>query len=103
VSRTAWRLATAVSLTAVLGTGVAEAALPPQYQRQKELEAIIASGDILARLRSSPIDRIEYMDSDLYRVTAGPCSLEVRIVTDRQAAPPGPRRFHLQIGEASCR
>jgi hypothetical protein len=84
----------------------AEAALPPYYQRAAELEAIIHSGDVEASLMEAPIDTIERTGEDIYRVTGGPCVVEVRIVDDTSVDHPdgwvGPREFVLEVGEATC-
>jgi hypothetical protein len=96
----------ALCLIALLSMlSVARAALPPQYQRQKELAAIIADDEILAKLGRRVIDRIEHVGQDLYRISTESCSLDVRIVSDRDARPGfvGPRRFHLAIGAPACR
>lgn len=96
---------TALLLLAV--TADAQAALPPYWQRLREIQAILDSNELAQKLRDTPIDRIERPGEDLYRIQAGPCSLDIRIVDDPpdsgQPAVPGPRRFHIEIGEAACR
>ena len=94
-------LAAAAILAAALP---ASAALPPQYQRAAELRAILDDTDIvdlfgIGRL----IERIEFVEPDLYRVTSGNCHLEVRIV-DKPAASGmvGPRQFEVEPGELIC-
>lgn len=89
-------------VSALLASAAAFAALPPEYQRQRELAAIAASPEIAASLAPHPIKRIEAVGHDLYRVEAGPCGLRVRIVGDPQDMP-GPRSFHLAIGSRICR
>lgn len=82
----------------------AAAALPPNYQRLAELRAVLALPDV-ATLGGTmqPIDRIEHAGPDLYRVTAGRCRLDVRIVdlpTPRNVV--GARRFEARPGRPSC-
>jgi hypothetical protein len=84
----------------------AEAALPPYYQRAAELDAIVHSSDVEASLMEAPIDTIERTGEDVYRVTGGSCTLEVRIVDDASVDHPdgwvGPREFVLEVGDVSC-
>jgi hypothetical protein len=92
----------------LLGTAAeARAALPPYWQRLREIQAILDSNDLAQKLRDTPIDRIERPGEDLYRIQAGLCTLDIRIVDDpasgTQPAAPGPRRFHIEVGEATCR
>jgi hypothetical protein len=94
--------AVSLGVLVVFGSASAFAVLAPQYQRQKELTAITESPDVVAALSPHPIDRIEALGPDLYRVVAGRCRLQVRIVGEPQDMP-GPRRFHLSIGSKSCR
>ncbi|HJQ58417.1 MAG TPA: hypothetical protein VJ890_16025 [Vineibacter sp.] len=84
----------------------AEAALPPYWQRAQEVRDIVASQDVYEKVRQSPIDRIERVGNDLYRIEAGKCRLEVRIVDLPDSQPPGfvgPRRFRIVAGEPDCR
>ncbi|HLL29558.1 MAG TPA: hypothetical protein VK403_01050 [Allosphingosinicella sp.] len=81
----------------------AAAALPPQYQRMAELRAVLDDGKVAEAFGSAPIDRIEYVRSDLYRVSAGRCRLDVAIV-DRPTPGgiAGPRRFGVKAGRKVC-
>ena len=56
------------------------AALPPQYQRQRELQAILADNGVADAFGVEGISAVEFVGPDLYRVTGGPCTLEVKIV-----------------------
>ena len=92
--------------TILVMAGEALAALPPYYQRAREFEAIVNSADVANKLGKAPIDQIERPSEDLYRVRAGTCTLEVRIVDDTGSKEPGwagPRRFKLDVGKPSCR
>jgi hypothetical protein len=79
------------------------AALPPQYQRARELSAVI---DATADAFNDGIEGVEYVDVDLYRVSGQGCHLDVNIVD----VPPkpgeemtaGPRQFTTQVGELTC-
>ena len=95
-------LATAACIALPL---IAQAALPPQYQRQRELEAVIASPEVEEALKSRPIDSVSTTGDDVYTVTAGPCTVTVLIVTDAASKPAGwagPRQFELEVGDPTC-
>jgi len=96
--RTPLRLAalTAAALAAV----PAPAALPPQYQRLAELRAVLNDQGVAAAFGGAPIERVEYVRPDLYRVTAGRCHLDVRIVgLPMPRGMVGARRFEVRAGE----
>lgn len=100
----------AAGVTALLlltAATAARAALPPYWQRLRELQAILDSNELSEKLQGHPIDRIERPGDDLYRVQAGPCTLDIRIVDDpassTKPAMPGPRNFHIEAGKAACR
>lgn len=79
----------------------AAAALPPQHQRAAELRAVLDQA--VSAFGSAPIERIEYAGPDLYRVSAGRCRMEVRIVdlpTPRNMV--GGRRFEARPGRPVC-
>lgn len=90
-------------LAAALAAAPASAALAPNYQRQAELRAVIAHPQVARAFGSDPIDRVEYVRTDLYRVSAGRCRLDVAIVglpTPRGVS--GPRRFDVRPGAFAC-
>lgn len=92
----------ALGLTA-LATMPAGAALPPQYQRAAELQAIAADSRIANAFGGAPIERIEYVGPDLYRVSAGRCRLDVAIVgLPAPQGMAGPRRFGVKAGRKLC-
>ncbi len=82
----------------------AQAALPPQYQRLAELRAVLAHPGVTGAFGvTEPIERVEYLRPDLYRVSAGRCHLDVRIVG--QPMPRGmvgARRFEARPGRRVC-
>lgn len=89
---------------AVLAAAPAGAALPPNYQRLAELRAVLALPAVGTAFGLAPIERIEYVHTDLYRLTAGRCHLDVRIVdlpTPRNVV--GGRRFEARAGRPVCR
>lgn len=95
----------AAGLLLAVASPAAWAALPPEHQRIAEFRAILDSADVMQALAGrSPIDRIEHVAPDRYRVTAGTCVLDVRI----QGHPlpqgmVGPRRFSVVPETPSCR
>ena len=92
-------------LSSLLATLPAMAALPPQYQRQAELAAIIADMGVVEAFGFNGIDAIELVEPDLYRVRGGKCALDVTIKdlpNKHGEGWVGPREFALAVGEASC-
>ena len=88
---------------AALAAVPAAAALAPNYQRQAELRAVIAHPGVTRAFGSDPIDRVEYLRPDLYRLSAGRCRLDAAIVglpTPRDVS--GPRRFDVRPGTLVC-
>lgn len=95
-----YRFAAFTVLTASLP---ASAALPPQHQRAAELKAILNNADVVGAFEGRPIDRVEWVAEDQYRVTAGRCVLAVAIVG--KPLPPGmvgARRFDVVPGKVEC-
>ena len=96
---------TLLCLAFVLGiASPATAALPPHYQRAAELQAVVAAPGVAAAFGiGAPIQRVEYVKPDLYRVSAGRCHLDVAIVdlpTPRDVV--GGRRFAVRPGKKVC-
>ena len=80
----------------------ATAALPPHYQRARELAAVIDAA--AAILEFKPIESVTRIGDDLYRVQTDGCTLDVRIEdTPTPAGMVGPRQFKVVPGEPSCR
>lgn len=82
----------------------ASAALPPNYQRVAELKAVLADPKVGGAFpMEAPIERVEYVRPDLYRVSGGRCRLDVAIVD--LPMPPGVvggRRFAVRPGPLAC-
>jgi hypothetical protein len=80
------------------------AALPPNYQRLAELKAVLDHPAVASAFDiDSPVERVEHVRPDLYRVSAGRCHLDVAIV-DLPTPPDvaGPRRFEARPGRKLC-
>lgn len=82
----------------------ASAALPPQYQRAAELKAILDHAELAASFPDgAPIERVEFVRADLYRVTAGSCFLYAKIVGKPMPnGMVGARQFDVELGKADC-
>ena len=88
---------------AVIAAVPAAAALPPNHQRLAELRAVLAHPGVTRALDDAPIERVEHVGPDRYRVTSGRCHIDVTIVdlpTPRDVA--GPRGFEARPGERVC-
>ncbi|BBE74099.1 hypothetical protein [Oharaeibacter diazotrophicus] len=82
----------------------ASAALPPWYQRAREFEAVVSAvADISA---PDVIEKVEYVEIDLYRVTYGHCAVAAWIrdvpAPEGQSAMVGPRQFKVELGTPKC-
>ena len=87
----------------LLASSPALAALPPSLQRSRELRTVIVK---VAPLLPEPIETIERVETDLYRVKAAGCTIEARIVDARPAGrsvPMAGRRFRVEVGQRACR
>lgn len=85
----------------------AQAALPPQYQRQVELRAIIDNEAIVEAFGVNElINAIELISQDHYRVTSDSCTMDVTIIdakTKHEAGFVGPRQFAVEPGPIACK
>ncbi len=98
------RILIASGLT-ILACVPALAALPPQYQRQRELLAIITDDRVVDAFGFGGIEAVEFMEDDLYQVRGGDCVLEVRIENlpnTHGEGWAGPREFTTVVGEPQC-
>ncbi len=97
-----------VALTIPLAASAsAYAVLAPNYQRLAELKAILNEPAVVSAFDVyHPIERVEFVQQDLYRVTAGSCHLDVAITNkpaDSNGAPRvGPRQFVVKAGKRTC-
>ena len=97
-------LAFAACSLALLAPTPAQAALAPNYQRLAELRAVLDLPAVAEAFGIEPIDKIDYVATDLYRLSAGRCTLDVRIVglpMPRNMV--GARRFEARAGRRTCR
>jgi hypothetical protein len=95
-------LASATSV--VLCSATAMAALPPQYQRLAELRAILNDSRVVGAFTSGPIDKIERIAEDLYRLTAGTCTMDVAIKDNpSRVNVVGPRSFFIDPAQMTCK
>ena len=89
---------------AALSAVPAGAALPPNYQRLAELRAVLNHPAVGSEFgMDDPVERIEYVRADLYRVSSRRCRMDVAIVglpMPRNMA--GPRRFEARPGRKTC-
>lgn len=88
----------------ILAAGPALAALPPHFQRQAEIEAVL--GAVVETFGiSNPIDGIVMTGEDAFEVTSGTCKMNVTIVDQPSsggAMMVGPRQFDVETGELVC-
>ena len=79
----------------------AAAMVPPHIQQRNQLRQLL---DLPELARFFPVDRIELVRPDLWRVTAGRCHIDLRLVprarTGRGLLPP---RIALEPGRRICR
>ncbi|WP_343314223.1 hypothetical protein AAIB41_03490 [Brucella sp. BE17] len=90
----------AVSGCMIIATN-AHAALAPNYQRAKEMTAIIEA--VAEKIPTHPISKIIYQKPDQYQVIAGPCSIRAMIIT-KPGKPMmvGPRQFEVKLSSQKC-
>ena len=84
----------------------AQAALPPQYQQQAELRAVVENMDVIDAFGFEGIDAIVEVETDLWNVRSGNCVLAVRIEdvpNNHGEGWAGPRDFTVVVGEKTCK
>jgi hypothetical protein len=91
-----------LALGSALAAMPASAALHPRYQRIAELQRVLGDAGV-GGVFESPIERVEYVRRDLYRVSGGGCRMDVAIV-DLPTPPDivGGRRFTVKPGRKLC-
>ena len=83
---------------------MAQAALPPQYQRQAELVRIIEDQSVTSALQDEPITLLRMTGTDAYEVKSDNCTVTVGIVdTPTAEGMVGPRQFAIVVQKARCR
>lgn len=85
----------------------ANAALPPQFQRVKEIRAILDDPAVARAFDlTHPIDKIERIENAVYQVSSGTCIMRVALVSDttdkRPATRYGSWAFSVKAGPLIC-
>ncbi len=97
--RLAWELGLLLATVAS-----ALAALPPYYERTREMSAVIGDAEVKQKLGNREIVGIEAVAPATYRVWSDRCWLEVKLVGKPHAPPlAGPWQFEIRPGEAHCK
>jgi hypothetical protein len=93
----------ALALTC-LAAWPAGAELPPNHQRLAELRAVLNHPGVAAAFGVSElVERVEYVRTDLYRVTVGRCHIDVAIIgLPMPRGVVGGRRFEARPGRRVC-
>ncbi len=100
-----WRCcAGLVAVALALSVETATAALAPVYQRLIEFRAILDHPDVIEAFSTDhPIERIEYVSTDRYRVSSKRCHLDVDTVSMSRDSPAvGARQFDVRPGKRMC-
>ncbi|MGU3576794.1 hypothetical protein ACLBWZ_14770 [Brucellaceae bacterium C25G] len=91
-----------ITAAIIISSTQAQAALAPNYQRAKEMTAIIEA--VATEIPTHPITKIIYQKPDQYQVVAGSCSVRAKIVTlptrDKMV---GARQFEVQLSKPRCK
>lgn len=82
------------------GTAAATAALPPNYQRAREVRAVVDA--VAAAIERHPVDRVSYEGDNRYEVIAGPCRVIATIVPEPTPGIAGPMKFSVALGKPDC-
>jgi hypothetical protein len=98
------RIAIMAGVAVMLAAGAAVAIPPPYVERVKHLGEILESREVRDRLKDHPIDSIELVRANVFRVRGGTCQLEVRFVAEPQKpGMTGSPDYNLVVGNATCR
>lgn len=93
----------ALATLSVVSASPGLAALAPNYERLRQIERVVGAPDLVAALGTDPVDRIEAVGPATYRVTAGKCAVEARIVFgDMPAGMVGPSPLSVRFGKRVC-
>jgi len=97
-----------LACAATLLAATANAALPPQYQRPREINAILDDAKVLEAFNAGhPIDKIERIEPAHYRVSSGSCAMDVVLVDDPAVKHPphwvGSWDFVVKAGTLVCK
>ncbi|OCP00749.1 MULTISPECIES: hypothetical protein [unclassified Ensifer] len=85
----------------LLAANQATAAVAPNYQRARELIAVINA--VAAAVPKYPIDKIVSQGRDRYAVVAGKCSVIAKIIgLPSKPGLVGPRQFEVELDKPDC-
>lgn len=87
------------SMAAMLAAVPAAAMIPPHMQRRNELRQVI-NHPVLDRF--GPIDRVERIEPNIWRVRSGPCFIDVRMVPRGRDNGLTPRPVEPRPGRMIC-
>jgi hypothetical protein len=82
------------------GATTANAALAPNYQRAREIAAVVEA--VAALVESHPIDQVTALGADQYEVLAGPCGVVANLVPLPSDGMAGPLKFTVELSEPDC-
>ena len=77
-------------------------ALPPQAQRLREMQRILAEPDLLAKVSGEMIEALIYQPDQQYRIVTDKSIMQVRIKY-LPLSQPGPARFELEFSKLISR
>jgi hypothetical protein len=81
----------------------ASAALAPNYERLRELEAILQNQELIQKLGIEEITSIEATRNTTYTIRTATCTVVVTLVATPNAPPLlGPWQFTIQVGDPQC-
>jgi len=90
------------TLAMLLAAAQAQAMVPPHMQRRGQLQSVI---ELRALDRFGPIDRVELVGTNVWRVSSGRCHIDVTFV-ERSGPYPGrgltPPRLEPRVGRQIC-
>ena len=78
-------MARGVALAAVAWSDISAAALPPKYERLRELEAVLGNDEVIQKLGDEVIEGIEATNGN--RVWTARCAVVVTLVSAPNAPP----------------
>lgn len=97
------RLKVTAICCATLAAAPVAAALAPNWQRLAELRRVLEHPGVNAALQDRIVDKVEYVRTDLYRVSSGRCHVDVAIVgLPVPRGMTGGRRFEVRPGKRVC-
>ncbi len=91
----------AVTSILILAATQAQAALAPNYQRAKEMTAVIDA--VAEQMPNDPIIKVIYQKPDQYQVVTRRCSAKALIISKpQQKMMVGPRAFEVKVLSRRC-